>query len=599
MSKPPQSHVWVMVIIVLLASVVFFANIENRSLWEDEGWTLLLSDGSSPAEVIRGMVDDQHPPLYFLLMHIWRGLAGDSEFALRALSAFFSLLTLPALYQLGRYTLGAQAGLIAALLYGLWDFSIDVAQDARQYSLLVFLVVLSSAYFFRYLRYPKPSHGRGWFLASVAALYTQYLAGVVLVWQALVALQYAPRRLGGWLVRFGLVGLAFLPWLPIFIYHNQIRWEDPLFFQSGLPNTPETFRLLRAALVTEQFGLVIGLAGLGLLAIQYLPRWRVRLNLPALWFGLWAGGYLLLIVALNEQREILRLRIFIAMLPPLLLLVAAGLMNLQQSARAFLLAVLVAVSLISVDTRQNNPPWREVTQQITQGRLDDELILMDIWVGDFSARYYVEQQMGADARWASLREMRRTQGDNFLPALWATVENEDAFWLMRWNDDPTAYDGILAELGFQRSASPYMEHAGNRLYAHRYDRWPARELAHFGDDITLLKAHIHPQDNHIEVILWWATDQPLALDYSISVRLLAADGELLINADAPPRVPSSQWMPGALYYDQHRLPRPPGVTSDNVQVGLSVYWYAQPDDPLTVAESDTSVLVLGNIPSAR
>ncbi|HDN79214.1 MAG TPA: hypothetical protein ENG33_01955, partial [Chloroflexi bacterium] len=29
----------------------------------------------------------EHPPLYYSLLHLWRGLVGDSEWSLRALSA--------------------------------------------------------------------------------------------------------------------------------------------------------------------------------------------------------------------------------------------------------------------------------------------------------------------------------------------------------------------------------------------------------------------------------------------------------------------------------------------------------------------------------
>ena len=591
---PLRYRLFVLFLILLLASATRFYQVDTRSLWEDEGWTLLLSEGSA-AEIVQTMAFDQHPPLYFLMIGYWRDLTGDTELALRSLSVLMSILSVAAIYQCGKTLFNAEVGIIAALLLAIWDFSIDVAQDARQYTLLTLLIILMVTFYFRYLRNPTRWNGMAWLLFSIAALYTQYMAGVVLAVMGIHALLFTPRpRLPDLIARFAAIGIVFLPWAVVFFRQNEVRWDNAIYYQSGLPNNEATFILIRDALVSQQFALISGLFALGLLFIHYQPR-RVSLRpLNATLFLLvWTVGFISLIVYLNESQEILRLRIFIVVMPAILLLVAHGLANLQTIPQTFLLAILVIVNLVTIDTRQNNPPWREVVQQVTAFHQPGEPVLMDIWVGDFSTRYYVEQQM--DAPWLSLRELSDSARENFLPQLVHYVQDLDAFWLLRWNDDPKDYDVLLTGIGFQRTAAPYIEHEGNKLYAYRYDRLTEERLASFGDAIDLLKAGVNGEvqpGGEITVTLWWTASQPPPVDYSISVRLMDENGNLIANQDNAPlqgKAPTSTWQMGIIQYDQHQLTLPENLAPGTYQVGISVYWYMEANAPLAVQSDQADV----------
>jgi hypothetical protein len=567
-----------LLLICLLGAGTRLTGLDTRSLWEDEGWTLVLIESSDLPTVVRTLALDQHPPLFFIFQRLWRDATGESELALRLFSAFVGLLSVAVLYQVGRALWGAKVGLIAASLLAVWDFPIDVAQDARQYSLLLLFSLLSTLFYLRYLRQAGRGTGLAWWAFSVAALYTQYLAVFVLAWQALYLflVPLGRPRWGDFALRFALIGLAFAPWLPIFIHQNQVRWTDPIYYQSGLPNTRETFVLIRDALVTRQFGLVLGLVGLGLLA---KPR-RVALGL-----ALWVFFYIAILAWLNQNREILRIRIFILAVPPLLLLIAGGLAQLEKRAMHFLLAVLLGVSLFTVDSRQQHAPWREVVEQVTPWHRADEPILLDVWVGDFPARYYVRRQMGDSAPWLSLRELARQKGDFFLPALAVYLGEQAAFWLIRWGDEAKDYDGLLNDLGYQRTASSFIDHLGNPIYAYRYDRLEAASLGRFGDSLDLLKADIQMGSGEVGVSLWWVAREALPLDYSVSVFAQDAEGNILIQQDNAPlngAGRTSTWIPEQIYFDSYRLRLPPSVAPDRLKIGVRVYWYAEPQKPLPV-----------------
>ncbi len=102
-----------------------------------------LAPGTTLSTVWRELSVDTHPPFYFLLVWGWRQLFGDGEWALRSLSALFSVLSLiPAamiLREYGRPWLGLAFALTLALSYS----HIHMAQQARPYALAMFLLCMS------------------------------------------------------------------------------------------------------------------------------------------------------------------------------------------------------------------------------------------------------------------------------------------------------------------------------------------------------------------------------------------------------------------------------------------------------------------------
>ncbi|HVO42084.1 MAG TPA: glycosyltransferase family 39 protein, partial [Aggregatilineales bacterium] len=88
-------------LIVLLACGLRFYRIDYQSLWNDEGNSLRLAERSIP-DLIAAARLDIHPPGYYLALKGWIALTGESEFSLRALSAFTGVLTVACVYALGR-----------------------------------------------------------------------------------------------------------------------------------------------------------------------------------------------------------------------------------------------------------------------------------------------------------------------------------------------------------------------------------------------------------------------------------------------------------------------------------------------------------------
>ena len=107
-----------------------------KGLWLDEAFSVWL--GWKPlGELLSWLVNiDQHPPLYYTLLHFWIKIAGDNPDNVRMLSAILGTLTIPVMFLLGRRLIGTTVGLLAALILALSPFHVRFAQETRMYTTL-------------------------------------------------------------------------------------------------------------------------------------------------------------------------------------------------------------------------------------------------------------------------------------------------------------------------------------------------------------------------------------------------------------------------------------------------------------------------------
>jgi mannosyltransferase len=121
--------------IIVAGAILRLLQIGSKSLWLDESFSIWLGRHTVP-EMLSWLVRiDQHPPLYYILLHFWMSF-GDSAATVRALSALFGTLNIPVLYLLGRRLIGRSVGLLAALILTISPFHVRFAQETRMYTLL-------------------------------------------------------------------------------------------------------------------------------------------------------------------------------------------------------------------------------------------------------------------------------------------------------------------------------------------------------------------------------------------------------------------------------------------------------------------------------
>jgi mannosyltransferase len=208
--------------LVLLAFGLRLYHLDYQSLWRDEMDAILFARGSLGGLVPLFVTPGHNGPLYYVLLHFWIRLVGDSEFAVRFLSVFCSVLAVPVIYLLGRRWVGKTGALVAALLGATSPYLIWYGQEGKMYALLLLMSALSTCVHLLALERNRVYLWASYILLVAASMYIHLLAVVVLPFHFLIFLIVWPRYRGawkGWLATFA--ALAF-PYVPL------ARWEIPL-----------------------------------------------------------------------------------------------------------------------------------------------------------------------------------------------------------------------------------------------------------------------------------------------------------------------------------------------------------------------------------
>ena len=261
--KSTIRNLLVFLFVLALAAFLRFYLLDGQSFWNDEGNSARIAERSLQL-ITEGAAGDIHPPLYYYLLHIWCGVFGSSEFALRSLSAVLGVLLVGLTFLIGRKAFSVGVGLLAAFLATINPFQIYYSQEARMYLLLA---VIGAAATFFLLRLLEDWSRRAWgsgirdqgsdrrrsaliidhcslIILYALGLYTHYAFPFVLVTHFLIILTWvfvmpgvealagdgqgftnpaeasSPNRNNRWhsfIIWIGLVaagGVLFLPWLP-------------------------------------------------------------------------------------------------------------------------------------------------------------------------------------------------------------------------------------------------------------------------------------------------------------------------------------------------------------------------------------------------
>jgi len=214
-----RSRVWLLILILLLAFALRLFHLAEKEMWYDEAFAVLYAE-KEPGSIIYGTVTpvegaaaDIHPLLYYFFLHGCMGL-GQSLFVVRFPSVFFGLLSLCLVFRIARELFDAQVGLLAVALAAMSPFHIWYSQEARMYSLLCLLTLLSIYLFIKACKDGKWLPWISFGLCTGVSLYAHNLAFLVpLALDLLILLRRRWSLIGRVLVAHGVSLVMFLPWL--------------------------------------------------------------------------------------------------------------------------------------------------------------------------------------------------------------------------------------------------------------------------------------------------------------------------------------------------------------------------------------------------
>jgi uncharacterized membrane protein len=228
--------------------------------------------------VDRLLAETNHPPFFFLLVHLWLKLFPNSSaltnlWTARAFSALMGSLSIPAMFALGWLTFRSRVvAYLCAALMAVSPFGIYLAQEARHYTLAVLWIVASVSCLVLTLSRERQKISIWlvftWIFSNSLGMATHYLFSLVLAAEALVIAVFWGKDLlalknyrGTWRIPFSsywlrlyAVGLgtaiACLVWLPLSGKVSDSELTDWIRTSYALSNFWEPIPRLLAWLIT-------------------------------------------------------------------------------------------------------------------------------------------------------------------------------------------------------------------------------------------------------------------------------------------------------------------------------------------------------------
>ncbi|MGB6985792.1 MAG: glycosyltransferase family 39 protein [Candidatus Aquilonibacter sp.] len=253
---------WLVVgLAVVLGTFFRVEHIERRLFWTDESWTALRVSGHTYVEVrhlfdgrvhtnvdvtrfqqadpyrnlsatVSGLAaeEPQHPPVFYVLDHVWALMFGSAIPALRSPALLFSIAAIAGAYWFVAELSGsAIAAGAAAAIMAVSPFFVNYGGQAREYSLWTMAVCVTSALLLRALRRRTALSWVWYALAMAVSLYSALFMISVLAAHALYVIvekRQDHRSIAAFAIAAVVAFASFVPWLLVCVHGTHAIWAE-------------------------------------------------------------------------------------------------------------------------------------------------------------------------------------------------------------------------------------------------------------------------------------------------------------------------------------------------------------------------------------
>ncbi len=622
------THRWLLIALLLAAFALRAYNLGTQELRGDEAFSWLFANRPL-VEIVPFLIEeaDPHPPLHYLQVGAWLQLTGESEYALRYVSALAGLLLLPAMWRLGGWVAGRRLGMLLVLLTAVSPSLIWLSQDVRnQYTFAMLFTTLATVVLVQQVaKWSLASTGQRsmvkfgrafvvpYGVLAALAMYSHYYAVFALLAHGLFLLFVPAHRrfLPAWVTSGVGAFVLFLPWVWVMLFRLAGK-------QLADPSTPEFAIFLTQIGVELSLGrgvttvwwarwVFLILAGVAALGGWALFKKHPQGNAPPLpagagilfvsWLLLTAVGIFLILF----RRSTFNAFYVTVAAPAWLMLIGVGLLVLWQKGRGWRgLSGLILLGWMLTTAVSLNQQYFDTAVSKTWGYRDMTAHLArevepatDVFIAHFpdpSFDYYLRDiplprtiaprypdQPPAETR-AQLAQLAAEYD-----RLWFVPAHRSG-----WDPEDIAYEWLEFETLREQMAT----YQRLDLLAYRPTR-TLPQVAHpvqrtLRDELTLQQAFVTvngvPADltqplrltpgDTLRVTLNWEALSDVGESYTAFVHLLGADGLMVTQHDGIPvngQRPTLYWQTGQSFLDTHELNIPLETAVENGTLFVGLY----------------------------
>ena len=592
------SWVW-LIIILLIATALRLYRIADIPLRADEATNLYIA-ANAPDKIIRTfMTDDPHMPLYYLVLHYWMSLAGQSEISARYPTVIVAVIAVVLTFTLGKQLFPGSPSIpiIGAFFAAINPSLVWDSQEIYMYSLLTTCAMAS---FVLFLRAIKPNASRvewiAYILVNILGLFTHYLAVLFIAAQGALWMWWSIQRILSrstmikWVLVQLVTAIVFVPWLVLSssatsfqlnLFRNaslpELLWRSIVSFSVGRMDST-----LMPPMIDPTIGsiLTIGFLALSILGLVSHNDTTARVVLAT---SIIVPIFLLIVYGI-VRFPLLDERYELYLIPVFLLLVARGLKQLASITGTQWSSTLAIVFVVASSGHSLNnyfhipqfaksPDWHGFMQQLTASAQPGDVLIQNY--PDPALPYYLTNRMPrillprtgsatADQVNNDLNQITTKYTRLWLqPAAFAEWDTSGLVetWLTRHAKQTNQFDfrGL--------SLKQFIPAQIALMQAQSINATLARQIQLLAFDKT---GSLEP-GNSVTVTLYWKTPAHIERAATVFVHIYDEQGQLIAQHDATPvngTFPTNEWEVNAIIVDQHQLFIPGGTHPKIWAVGM-------------------------------
>lgn len=426
-------------------------DLNTESLWLDEGFSITYAKLNLYKIFF---LRENNPPLYFIILHLWINLFGDSEFSVRFLSVLFGSSSIFMMYKVSKQIFDKDVGIFSSLLLCLSVFHIHYSQEARTYSLTVLLTLLSMYFFTKYLKKRSNTILFAYILSSTFLIYSHIYGIFIIISQNiyiislfLLSKNTYKLKLISWILIQIILFIFFIPWASIFINQTLKIVHDGFWIPRPVLSSIED-SFIRYSGSTLLFSIFMILSILSILKVYKINklnsknifktvknnRWKISfLDTDENFFLLvWLITPIFLPYIISQfSTPIYLTKYTIVASLAFYILISKGIKNISHKLlKFFVISVIILISVVNVKeyyTKIDKEQWRDVANYIETNAKNGDLLLFNAGIQNFIFNYYSKR---TDLIKKPFPEKYEQVDEKNITELRPTVEGYKRVWLI-------------------------------------------------------------------------------------------------------------------------------------------------------------------------
>jgi mannosyltransferase len=366
---------------------------EAQSLWQTN---------HSYDSLLQIVAKDVHVPLYHVLLRTWRLVLGPDVETARLLSLVFLLAAVPVFYLVARQVLSRPWALFALVLFSCSPFLQWYGSEARMYSMLVLVTLVSQYFFLTLVEQDRTAAWVGYAASAVVGIYTHYFFAFVLAAQGIYVLlmwRRLPRTAIAKMAGVAaLVGAAYLPWFLYFRANGSASETRPSLPAPSSVDFSNVYSQFLFGFQSDTINTIL-VSTWPILVLGALASVRVgvRLDRPTAYLVVAAFvPVLLAFVVSHLVTPFFLSRYMIAALPALLLLLVKFVGALTKPVARGLAAALLVATVLGTVVQAANPEtpveedYRRAAQLVEDGATPQDVVVLSSSFTVYPFEYYYD-----------------------------------------------------------------------------------------------------------------------------------------------------------------------------------------------------------------